>query len=130
MSSGFPKADLDSFFDIEPGVGVLAQIFKPDANGDIEMDQGTPPAPVFLREVNAIFFSDTQQVSLYPETSVEASDPSLVVKATDVAGVKRGYRVTMPDLEAHEDGYGQTFEITPRNAGESVQTMRLYLKQL
>jgi hypothetical protein len=130
MSSGFEKPDLDSFFDISPGVGVLAQIFKADANGDIEMDQGTPPAPVFWREVNAIFFSDTQEISLYPESNAEASDPSIVVKQTDVAGVKRGYRVVFPNVEPHEEGYGQTFEVTPRNAGESVQTMRLHLKQL
>lgn len=130
MSSGFSKPDLDSFFDISPGVGVLAQIFKADANGDIEMDQGTPPAPVFFREVNGIFFSGTQEISLYPDTNVEASEPSLVLKETDTTGVKRGFRVKFPNLEPHEEGYQQTFEVTPRNAGESVQTMRLFLKLL
>jgi len=132
MATSFSEADLASFFDVTPGVGQVAQIFKPDANGNVEMDQSVPPQPVFLREFNVLFFSDTQEINMYTDTNVVASNPSIVMRQVDADQIPRAgrCRVKFLNLVPTDDGYGQTFEITKRNVGETVQSLRLHLKQL
>jgi hypothetical protein len=129
LSSGFSKSDLDSFFDTD-GVAVATRIFTPDDAGNVAMTEEDPPAPVFLRSIKVIFSSEGQPVDVYSDTNVEGSDDSFLCKTTDLAGVKKGMQVDFPDLEAHEEGYGQAYEVTSRIAREGPQTSRVYLKEL
>ena len=113
-------ADLDSFFDTD--------YFA--TRGIITGPAVTPPLVQFTRELNVIFDADTNEVALYPETDVAAANPSFLCKSMDLAGVKRGMTFQMPDLAAHEDGYGKTYEITPRILREGKNTSRVHLKEL
>jgi hypothetical protein len=119
MSSGFDPDDLDSFFDTD-GVGVVAVILGPEV---------ISPAVQFTKTINVIFTENTLAVAIYSETNVEAEDPSFECRSTDLANVKRGYGVTFPNLEAHEEGYQKSYEIA-RIAASGVQTSKVYLKEL
>jgi hypothetical protein len=130
MPSGFSKSDLDSLFDTD-GVGVAGRIFTADDDGNVAMSEDDPPVPVFLRELDVIFSEDTQDVPMYGETDVVASNPSFVCKSTDLADVDPGMTFTMPDLESHEDGYGKTYKITPKVIADGgPQAARVYLKEV
>ena len=129
MSSGFSKSDLDSLFDTD-GVGVAGRIFTADENGDPAMTEDEPPVPVFLRELNVIFTIGGQDVPVYNETDVATEQPSFLCKTTDLAGVKKGMRFEMPNLESHEDGYGKSYQVTSRILREDSQASRVYLKEL
>jgi hypothetical protein len=122
MSSGFSSEDLDSFFDTD-GVAVKGVITGPAV---------TPPAEQFTKTINVIFSEASQELPLYGDTDVVASEPSFLCKGTDLAGgVDPGMTFTMPDLEAHEDGYGKTYKLTPRIVSEGgPQTSRVYLKEV
>ena len=115
MSSGFSKSDLDSFFE-EPGVGVVARIVF--AEDDI-------------RTINVIFTEEGQEVDVFSNTRVATDKPSFLAKSTDVADITERMQVTFPNLESHEDGYGETYQTTSDIiSGESPQTTRVYLKKL
>lgn len=119
MSSGFDKSDLDSFFDTD-GVAVKGVITGPAVD---------PPAEQFTKTLNVIFEENSQSVAVYGETDVEASEPSFLCEAADLADVEPGMTFTMPGLEAHEEGYGKTYKLTPRITAEGVQTARVYLRE-
>jgi hypothetical protein len=116
MSSGFESDDLNSFFETD-GAAINAVI------------SASPPAAPFTKNLNVIFEESSQAVGIYPETNVEANDPSFECKSTDLVGVKRGMQVVFPNLEAHEDGYQKTFEIT-RIASAGAQTDKVYLREI
>lgn len=113
MSSGFAKADLESFFDID-GLGVRGHITGPAA---------------FVLDVNGVFDLGTLNVVAYPETAVDTDEPSFECAAHELVGVANGMTLTMPDLEAHEDGFGVSYEILEL-APAGVQTTRIHLRAL
>ena len=129
MSSGFSKSDLDSFFDTD-GVAVAGRIFTADENGNVAMTDDEPPVPVFLRNLNVIFQEDGQEVDLYGDTRVAATKSPFLAKSLDLSGVVKGMRFDMPSLESHEEGYGESYEVTADMLPEGVQTTRVYLKKL
>jgi hypothetical protein len=119
MPSGFSKSDLDSFFDTD-GVAVTGVITGPAVD---------PPAEQFTKTINVIFSEDTQDVALYGDSNMIASNPSFVCKSTDLADVDPGMTFTMPDLESHEDGYGKTYKITSKVIADGgPQAARVYLQ--
>lgn len=119
MSSGFSKSDLDSFFDTD-GVAVAALITGPEVD---------PPAEQFTKTINVILSLAGAEVGAYGDTTVYAIEPSFLAKSTDVADVKKGYTVTFPALEAHEDGYGKTYKVTERFEKDGPQAIRVTLKE-
>ena len=114
MSSGFSKTDLDSFFETD-GVGVDAVITGPDD---------------FTGTLNVIFDLNGQGVSVYGDTDVSTSEPSMLCKSAELADIEPGMQVTFPNLEAHEDGYGKTFKLTAKVVAEGAGTSRIYLKEV
>src|SRR4051794_3153308 len=114
MSSGFSKSDLDSFFETD-GVGVKGVITGPAV---------TPPAEQFTRTLYVIFSIDNENVDIYGDSNVAAEVPQFLCKTADLADVKARMTFTMPDVEDHEDGYGKTYEITPRMFREGPQMTR------
>lgn len=115
------EEDLVSFFDTDD-FATTAHIVS------VELD--TNNHPIFDRAIKVIFDEDTQEVGIYSDTDVAAVKPSFLCKSADLAGVHRGLRVTFPNLEAWEDGYGKTYEVTPRIINEGVDASRVYLKEL
>jgi hypothetical protein len=113
LSSGFAAADLESFFD-EDGVGVHGLIFGPAS---------------FELDIKGVFDLGTQHVSAYAETGVDTDEPTFECVAIDLVGVTKGMTLAMPDLEAHEDGFGLTYEIMELQPA-GVQTTRLILRAL
>jgi hypothetical protein len=111
--------DLDSFFDTAD-FAVAAQILGPPV---------LSPAHQFNRTLNVVFDENGLAVTLYGDTDVETPAPVFEAKSVDLVDVKRGYTVTFPDLEAHEDGYSKTYKVE-RIASSGVQTSKVYLKEL
>lgn len=92
--------------------------------------RGVITSDAFTKTLNVIFDADTEEVSPFPETDIVAVKPSFICKNVDLADVEPGMTFTMPDLEAHEDGYGKTYKLTPRIVSEGgPQTSRVYLKE-
>jgi len=129
MPSGFSKSDLDSFFDTV-GVAVAGRIFTADENGDVAITDDEPPVPVFLRNLNVIFTEDGQDLDVYSDTRIAVTKPSFLAKSLDLSGVAEGMRFDMPNLQSHEEGYGQSYKLTADTIPEGVQTTRIYLKKL
>lgn len=113
MSSGFAKADLESFFD-EDGVGVHGRISGPAG---------------FTLDLKGVFDLGTREVSIYAETGVDTDEPTFECASIDLPGVRKGMTLAMPDLEAHEDGFRLNFEIMELQPA-GVQTTRLLLRAL
>lgn len=118
MSSGFNSDDLDSFFEID-GVGVVALITGPAV---------TPPVVQFTKTINVILNVAGNDVPAYTDTIVDTDEPSFLAKSIDVVDVVKGYTVTFPELEAHEDGYGKTYKVE-RVQKDGAQTTRVTLKE-
>ena len=115
MPSGYEKEDLESFFEVD-GVGVLGRITGP----------GPPP---FALDIKGVFDLGWQDVSVYAETGVDTDEPVFECATVELVGVKKGMALTMPDLEAHEDGFGVTYKIE-RLAPAGVQSTRIFLRAL
>ena len=110
-----------TFFEIDGGPAIRALIQGPET---------TPANEQFAVTIAAIYRSDSQAVAIYGDTNFEASDPSIKVVAPDLEGVEPGFTLRFLGLLAGEDGYGDTFQITPRIAAEGRNTARVYLKKL
>lgn len=108
------KDDLESFFEAGDGFATRG-VITGDGN--------------FRRVLNVIFDESSLAVPMYGDTYVESSKPSFECQTAELTGVVRGMQFRMPDLLAHEDGYGQTY-VVEYSANEGPQTSRVYLKKL
>ena len=110
-----------TFFEIDNGPAVRMLIVGP----------GSEPTR-YAKTIAAIFNSNTQSVSVYGDTDIEASAPSILCVSPDIADLDSSvkYTVRFLGLLEGEEGYGETFETTPRISAAGVNTMRIYLKEL
>jgi hypothetical protein len=106
------QEDLESFFEI--GDGTEAHVTD---------------GQKFGRTFPVIFDEGSEAVSVYDDTSVEAGDASLECLTSNLAGVKRGMKVTFPNAEKHEGCSGKTYEVA-RWKVEGAGTSRVHLKEL
>ena len=110
--SGYEQKDLASFF-AKDGFGDLAHI----------------TGPGFALDVLGDFDRGWQDVSLYAETGIDATEPVFECATTDTATLKKGMTLSLPELKAHEDGFGINYEIV-RIAAAGVQSTRIFLRAL
>lgn len=113
--------ELATFFEVDGGPAYRTLIVGPPT---------TPANEQFAVTIAAIYRSDSQGVPVYGDTNIEASEPSLKVMAPDLEGIEPGFTVRFLGLLEGEDGYGETFEITPRITAEGSNTARMYLKEI
>jgi hypothetical protein len=109
-----------TFFEIDNGPAVRTLIIGP----------GAEPTR-YAKTIAAIFRSNTQSVTVY-DTDIEASAPSILCVSPDIADLDPNlkYTVRFLGLLEGEEGYGETFQTTPRISAAGVNTMRIYLKEL
>jgi len=109
-----------TFFEIDNGPAVRTLIVGP----------GSEPER-YAKTIPAIFESNTQSVAAY-ETNIEASAPSILCVSPDIADLDPSVRYTVRflGLLEGEEGYGETFQTTPRISAAGVNTARVYLKKL
>lgn len=103
--------DLDEFFDTD--------------------DFATPAAVAgpndFTKTINVILDLAGEETGAYGDSIIDTVEPSFLAKSIDIADVKKGYAVTFPELEPHEDGYGKTYKVEKFRKDEA-HTTRVVLK--
>lgn len=109
-----------TFFAIDNGPAVRTLMVGP----------GAEPTR-YAKTIAAIFNRNTQSVVVY-ETDIEATAPSILCVSPDVRDLEPGvkYTVRFLGLLEGEEGYGETFQTTPRLSAAGVNTTRIYLKEL
>jgi hypothetical protein len=116
MGSGFESADLDTFWETGRNVDATRAVITDGAS--------------FHLEVPGVFDVASQDIALGAESGVDVDEPTIKCKATDVAAVRRGMFLTMPDLEAHEDGYGKNYQIKRITGDAGPQSALFYLDEV
>lgn len=110
-----------TFFAIDNGPAIRTLIVGP----------GAEPTR-YAKTIAAIYQRNSQSVTVYSDTDIEASAPSILCVAPDIADLDPSvkYTVRFLGLLAGEEGYGKTFQSTPRISAAGVNTTRIYLKEL
>ena len=110
-----------TFFAIDNGPAIRTLIVGP----------GSEPTR-YAKTIAAIYQRSTQSATVYSDTDIEASAPSILCVSPDVTDLDPSvkYTVRFLGLLEGEEGYGKTFQTTPRISAAGVNTTRIYLKEL
>jgi hypothetical protein len=109
-----------TFFAIDNGPAVRTLIVGP----------GSEPTR-YAKTIAAIYQRASQSVTLYSDTDIEASAPSILCVSPDVADLDPNakYTVLFLGLLEGEEGYGKTFQTTAHISAVGVNMTRIYLKE-